>query len=353
LPFCGIIGYGSASPCACSTWHCCSYWQELPPPISPVATDKCTSTLAHDFLNKLYGKSTYKGLSAEQVVYGWLARPDVWKAEPMIRVKDKQLQRELGVRSEYVSLNQLFNGESYKLNSILKEGKQPTKAMRELDEKVGLILMLTEGQLIKPLPQGMPPLSDTRIEAEICYNQIPFCKLLFMTCLTLGFLAFFYMLYRTGRSSQPQGRDWGWTVFTVCLWAVFLFHLCGYLLHWYVAHRIPLGNGYETMQFMALTLLILTLLLRRRIRIVLPFGFLLAGFALLVAWLGQRNPQITPLMPVLSSPLLIYAVPLHAKSLPVLQQPKWFNLYLTLAFLTVLMTYFGVNYFLGGMHSYA
>ena len=39
--------------------------------------------------------------------------------------------------------------------------------------------------------------------------------------------------------------------------------------------------------------------------------------------------------------------------LPVLQQPKWFNLYLTLAFLTVLMTYFGVNYFLGGMHSYA
>ena len=51
--------------------------------------------------------------------------------------------------------------------------------------------------------------------------------------------------------------------------------------------------------------------------------------------------------------LLIYAVPLHAKSLPVLQQPKWFNLYLTLAFLTVLMTYFGVNYFLGGMHSYA
>ncbi|MBP3843208.1 MAG: cytochrome c biogenesis protein CcsA [Prevotella sp.] len=397
------------------------------------------STLAHDFLNKLYGKSTYKGLSAEQVVYGWLARPDVWKAEPMIRVKDKELRRELGVSSEYISLSQLFSGDTYKLNSILREGRQPTKAMRELDEKVGLILMLTEGQLIKPLPQGTPPLSDTRVEAEICYNQIPFCKVLFMTCLTLGFLAFFYMLYRTGRSSQPQKRDWGWTAFTVCLWAVFLFHLCGYLLHWYVAQRIPLGNGYETMQFLALALLALTLLLCRRIRIILPFGFLLAGFALLVAWLGQRNPQITPLMPVLSSPLLsahvsiimmsyallafmmlnglyallagkrgstqqlqltllnrlmlypavfflaagiflgavwaniswgkywswdpketwalitllIYAVPLHAKSLPALQQPKWFNLYLTLAFLTVLMTYFGVNYFLGGMHSYA
>jgi len=50
-------------------------------------------------------------------------------------------------------------------------------------------------------------------------------------------------------------------------------------------------------------------------------------------------------------PLLL--CPFLGRSLPVLQQPKWFNLYLTLAFLTVLMTYFGVNYFLGGMHSYA
>ncbi|WP_278820810.1 hypothetical protein [Hoylesella nanceiensis] len=30
-----------------------------------------------------------------------------------------------------------------------------------------------------------------------------------------------------------------------------------------------------------------------------------------------------------------------------------FCIYMLLAFSTVLMTYFGVNYFLGGMHSYA
>lgn len=52
--------------------------------------------------------------------------------------------------------------------------------------------------------------------------------------------------------------------------------------------------------------------------------------------------------------LLIYAVPLHkiAKS-PNLQINKWYHLYVLGAFLTVLMTYFGVNYFLSGMHSYA
>lgn len=51
--------------------------------------------------------------------------------------------------------------------------------------------------------------------------------------------------------------------------------------------------------------------------------------------------------------MMIYAVPIHHESLHFLRQPKWFHLYLILAFFTVLMTYFGVNYFLGGMHSYA
>jgi ABC-type transport system involved in cytochrome c biogenesis permease subunit len=68
--------------------------------------------------------------------------------------------------------------------------------------------------------------------------------------------------------------------------------------------------------------------------------------------------------------LLIYALPLHAASFPSFhfsekgvtandaQKParrsgKFLNIYLLLAFLSVLMTYFGVNYLLSGMHSYA
>ena len=58
------------------------------------------------------------------------------------------------------------------------------------------------------------------------------------------------------------------------------------------------------MQFMALCILLVACLLHRRFSFVLPFGFLLSGFALLVSYLGQMNPQITPLMPVLVSPWL-------------------------------------------------
>ena len=51
--------------------------------------------------------------------------------------------------------------------------------------------------------------------------------------------------------------------------------------------------------------------------------------------------------------LLVYAMPLHTTSLRFLQRPVVFHLYCLLAFLAVLFTYFGVNFLLGGMHSYA
>jgi len=44
---------------------------------------------------------------------------------------------------------------------------------------------------------------------------------------------------------------------------------------------------------------------------------------------------------------------LHLQSVPTLRAPQRFHLYTTIAFLTIVMTYFGVNYVLGGMHSYA
>jgi len=49
--------------------------------------------------------------------------------------------------------------------------------------------------------------------------------------------------------------------------------------------------------------------------------------------------------------LIVYAFPLHP-SLSVSREPKKFFLYCTLAFLSVIITYFGVNILLGGMHSY-
>ena len=49
---------------------------------------------------------------------------------------------------------------------------------------------------------------------------------------------------------------------------------------------------------------------------------------------------------------IVYGLALHSPIFPFFNNKNNFHLYLIFAFLCVLMTYFGVNYFLGGMHGY-
>lgn len=404
------------------------------------------NTLARDFVLKLTGKPIYKGLTPEQVIGGWLLHPEVWKDEPMIRVKHAGLRSRLGIEGDYARLSDLFDGSEYRLQKFwdaLRGAKEKVssleKAIVETDEKVGLILMLQQGTLVKALPEdgSVAPLSETAVRAELLYNRIPFSQLLFMFNLTLGVFAFAWLLYNGLRAVSVSRRGCRLVerCFAYALWAALLFQLLGYGLRWYIGGRIPLSNGYETMQFLALSTLLLACIFRRRFPFTLPFGFLLSGFALLVSYLGQMNPQITPLMPVLVSPWLsshvslimmsyalfafmmlngvlalcvrreswrlmllsrlllypatfflgagiflgaiwanvswghywswdpkevwalitfmVYAVAFHARSLPWFRSPVFFHVYMILSFLSVLMTYFGVNFVLGGMHSYA
>ena len=51
--------------------------------------------------------------------------------------------------------------------------------------------------------------------------------------------------------------------------------------------------------------------------------------------------------------LLVYSFPLHGKALKAFDNPRFFHAFTLAAFLCVLVTYFGVNLLLGGMHSYA
>lgn len=404
------------------------------------------NTLARDFVMKLTGRASYAGLTPEQVIGGWLLRPEVWRYEPMIYIKNRELCRLLNLKTSYASVTDLFDGQRYRLQDFWQGGRETgrkmsplEKAIVETDEKVGLILMLQKGTLIRPLPKdgSVKPLSLSKVRAELIYNRIPFSKCLFMFNLTVGLLAFFHLVYcGLRRSSERSALSRRISrLFVAVLYAAFLFQLLGYGLRWYVGGRIPLSNGYETMQFMALCTLLLACLFRRRFPFTVPFGFLLSGFSLLVAHLGQMNPQITPLMPVLVSPwlsihvslimmsyalfafmmlngilalcirrhekmlmllsrlllypanfflgagifmgavwanvswgrywawdpkevwalitFLVYGMAFHLKSLPAFRRPLFFHIYMIAAFLTVLMTYFGVNYILGGMHSYA
>ena len=285
--------------------------------------------------------------------------------------------------------------------------------------------------------------SALKIKAELQYNKWPFTTILFIFNLTLGFLSLFYIIYLTTHS-QTQRRfviKWLPRLFFVAAllaWGTLTYYE---ILRWIITGTIPMANGYETMLLLAWFVQLLTLIVCLKNKLVLTFGFLLAGFFLLVAHLGQLDPQITPLMPVLASPLLsvhvsiimmsfallsltficgltalisrlfgaddealmalrrlsllflypalttlgigifigaiwanvswgqywswdpkevwalitfmTYGIVVHTHTLPLFRRPLPYHWFVTLAFLTILMTYFGVNFFLGGMHSYA
>lgn len=164
------------------------------------------ATLANDFLKSIYGKTTYKGLSAVQVVYGWHLRPDVWKDEPMIRITDSNLRQELGIDGEYASFAELFDDTlGYRLNTLgadlperMRQLVRESSPAVELDEKVGMIILLTQGKLIQPRPDTMEPLSPWRVEAEILYNNIPASLILVMV---IGIVVMLIVLIR-----RPERR---------------------------------------------------------------------------------------------------------------------------------------------------
>lgn len=470
-------------------------------------------TFALDFCKKIYGARSYQGLTAEQVLSGWIFYGNVWTNEPFIKIKSGEMKTAMNL-PDYASLNTFFNREmgGYTIGQYVQEyynGQQDKfhQQAADIDGKIQIIIELREGISLKVLPytftknvkatknhpfikagtttwfapvdklplavehqhalyiknvfsllygdvqkgnmdrvniffdkmlkyqevsSGSSLPSKIQYQAERINNGFPFATILFMVNLTLGFIALFYTIYRMTKNRQLKALD---ITLPILLCISFLALTFGLALRWIISGNVPLSNGYESMLSVAWLVLLISIFMQFRIRIVMVFGFMLSGFFLLVSHINQMDPAIGQMMPVLNSPLLsihvsiimmsyallsltficgimgiclrshgeelqalsriflypalttmgfgifigaiwanvswgnywswdsketwalitfmIYAVVVHTQSLPVFRKPLVYHIYITLAFLSIAMTYFGVNYFLTGMHSYA
>jgi ABC-type transport system involved in cytochrome c biogenesis permease subunit len=467
-------------------------------------------TLAGDFTVKLTGKARYQSFSGEQVLLGWLFFPEKWRQLPLLEIKSKELQRIAG-RTGVACFADFFDAEGRNklaplLHRMRHAGKQDgwLKEAVKTDEKMHLVEMLLEGELLKIFPMHtvsgalqwfspnmpLPMQRDTmenffarhflplygeeqirnrgassgwyvdkllsfqqkkagsvlpatfRVQAERFYNKIRLFPLLFKACLSIGLLSLAFFIVAVVRHRQV-GR-WE-TFFYLLLVVAFLANTLGIGLRTCISGRIPLSNSYETMLALSWLSLLTGILARRYSFLTVVFGFLLSGFSLLVAHIGSMNPQMTPLMPVLQSPLLnihvltimvsyglcgfmalnsltawmswifgkkgakrqayvlrmkelselfmypaaflmgtgifigavwanlswgrywgwdpkevwalitflLMSFTFHGRTLKWIQRPMVYHTFVVLIFLSVLMTYFGVNYLLGGRHSYA
>ncbi len=470
-------------------------------------------TFALDFCKKIYGARSYQGLTAEQVLSGWVFYGNTWANEPFIKIKSGEMKTAMNL-PDYASLNSFFNREmgGYTIGQYVQEyynGQQDKfhQQAADIDGKIQIIMELREGISLKVLPytftknvkatkdhsfikagtttwfspvdklpqavehqhalyirnvfsllngdvkagntsrvneffakmkkyqevsSGNSLPTATQYKAERINNAFPFATILFMANLTLGFIALFYTIYRMTKKKEIKVLN---IALPILLGVSFLALTFGLALRWIISGNVPMSNGYESMLTVAWFVMLISILMQLRIRIVMVFGFLISGFFLLVSHINQMDPAIGQMMPVLNSPLLsihvsiimmsyallsltficgimgiclrshgeelqalsriflypalttmgfgifigaiwanvswgnywswdsketwalitfmIYAVVVHTQSLPVFRKPLVYHIYITLAFMSIAMTYFGVNYFLTGMHSYA
>lgn len=349
-------------------------------------------TLAKDFLTKLHGSASYRGLTPMQVMQAWNDEPDKWEKEPILRRKD----------GSAASLHQLLDCTTMPPRLVGVEGDP------QLAEKVALALEWTQGKLVQPLPAHIQPRSAWRTQAELCYNRLDWTLVGMAGAWLLVALCLLLQRWPARLGALSQWINVGRMALSLLLALAFL-------LRWNAAGRIPLASGHETLHFAALCVLVVagfSARLRHEAASLIP-----AAFLLLVAHLGEKDPGITPLMPVLHSPwlsahvsiimlsyallmlavvdrrmlrpavcllaagiflgavwanvswgaywswdpketwalltLLVYSVPLHTHSVPWLRSTRHYQIYSLVCLACLAMTYWGVNYLLGGMHSYA
>lgn len=115
-------------------------------------------TFALDFCKKIYGARSYQGLTAEQVLSGWVFYGNTWANEPFIKIKSGEMKTAMNL-PDYASLNTFFNREmgGYTIGLYVQEyynGQQDKfhQQAADIDSKIQIIMELREGNSLKVLP---------------------------------------------------------------------------------------------------------------------------------------------------------------------------------------------------------
>lgn len=332
-------------------------------------------TLASDFSAKLYGTSGVKGLTDEQVLTGWMFYGASWRNIPMHNRK-----KAVDAMDKEATVKALYSGDLLKIYPLrdsagrlgwysqsdrLPDGIADeewlfvrksmdyifelvvNREYSKLSDSLGKLRRFQESKMGESLPPAY------RIKAERAYNALPPLFPIAGTFLIIGLVMLAVAMRRMvrdenngaissfvdkARVTSEESRkgptnlvDDGRTVTKrwrlsgifkiVGVAASFVFFLVLTIvlgLLWVASGHIPFSNGAETMLTIAWTAMLASVLSFRKFPIMLPFGIIVASLASPVSAMGNANPAVTQLMPVLSSPLLSIHVSLMMLSYTVL-----------------------------------
>jgi len=287
--------------------------------------------------------------------------------------------------------------------------------------------------------------SQSRISAEVFYNEAKIFERIYPLYLLLGFIL---LILSFVKILKPSFNIDIYTKITlVALVILFIAHTIGLANRWYISGHAPWSNGYESMIYIGWASILAGFIFSKRSSMTMASTGILAGLILFVAHLNWMDPQVTNLVPVLNSywlsihvsmitasygflglgallgfitiilfilknpknekhitlsikelnainemtlmvglalltvgnflggvwaneswgrywgwdpketwalvTILVYAAVLHLRFIKSIYTEFNYSVISLLSFTTVLMTYFGVNYYLAGLHSYA
>lgn len=145
-----------------------------------------------------------------------------------------------------------------------------------------------------------------KLEAEYRYNKMDLfnrVKVGYFICGGLLLVVALMQLFR-----QKRWKHYTAIALTSGILLLFLCHISGMAMRWYISGYAPWSNSYETMVYVSWATVLAGLIFGRKNTLTRALASLFGGVILFVAALNWMDPQINTLVPVLKSPWLMFHV---------------------------------------------
>ncbi len=120
-------------------------------------------TVCSEICRKVTGAPKYEGLVPTQMILSMLYQPVYWQTKKMIKVKNPDLKKELGITGKHASLLDFFSERmEYRLAAAVEEANRKKPGVRnkydkdviEVDERVNICYMVYSHSIFKMFPRS-------------------------------------------------------------------------------------------------------------------------------------------------------------------------------------------------------
>ena len=231
---------------------------------------------------------------AYMVYYGDLLKifPQIGKTKTNLTIKDKWF-------TPLEALEQ-FKGKDKEIIAMMIRGlinNLETKQYQKASKYIDLIALYQSKLGAKIMPK------QSTIDSEIWFNRLDIFFKLTIAYMLIGFIVFI-LAFVNVFSDKSKKLYKKYNINAICVGVVgvlFLAHTFGLAHRWYISGEAPWSNLYESLVFISYASIVAGMIVGRNSLLALSSATIMASVFMFTAHLGDINPQITQLVPVLKS----------------------------------------------------